>query len=847
MQELQPLLAHEAARVGDYELLGRLGEGGQGVVYLGRSSSGERVAVKMLHARFSGDVTARDRFLREVAAARKVAEFSTARVLDASTEGDRPFIVSEYVEGVSLDQLVRENGPRPAGALERLAVGTMAALAAIHRADVVHRDFKPSNVLLGLDGARVIDFGIAKALDATTASASGLIGTPAYMSPEQISGEAVGPASDLFAWAVTMVFAATGRLAFGGDTVPAIFHRILTKEPELPELDEPLGSLVRGCLAKDPSARPTAQEALLRLVRHQPDVRPAPAAQAPFPPSAGPATRPEGVLPRTLVETATEMEPAHPGRAAERSAPEPASGTAQPSGAAHPSGTAGPSGTARLGEPVLPADAAHPHEAAQYEAAQHEHAQHAAGHPHQAAHPHEAAPSGGSAHPNEASSNEAASSDPAGRPPRKAEPPRRSTPPGEAPHSEEAPPRGETAPPGHAAPGGSAVPGHAAPAVDAASGPATPPGQPPSPGRAAPADTPARPGQPAPPNGEAGSGHATPSGPGHGTPPHGPAPAAGHGTPPGGPGHGTPSGGPGHGTPPGGSASPGRAGQGAEEGSAPRKAAGTARRKRTGSRRNTPDEATAALQAVGDAATDPGIPPARRAMPAMPGKPGRTRRREDTAPVEPVPTALLPELNAARPTLTRKRRRLRPALLMATGAVLAGLSAVVIMPNLMSSSGNGGGSSVRQQYVDPGPITGQVEDPPVKQTTKAKARATVTLPALEGWHIDDAVAELEDLGLAVRLKSVPDEEAAMDIVISTSPASGRRLAKGSTVTIVVSAGPEGEQAVDPSQSPTTDPGDSGEQEPEPTEESTPEPQNPTPTTAEESPSPEPELTELKGG
>ncbi|MEU4329384.1 serine/threonine protein kinase [Nonomuraea dietziae] len=270
MQNVQPLLAHEAARMGDYELLGRLGEGGQGVVYLGRSASGELVAVKMLHARFSGDPAARDRFLKEVAAARRVAEFSTARVLDASTDGDRPYIVSEYVEGVSLDQLVRESGPRLSGALERLGVGTMAALAAIHRAGVVHRDFKPSNVLLGLDGARVIDFGIAKALDATTASASGLIGTPAYMSPEQISGETVGPPSDLFAWAVTMVFAATGRPAFGGDSVPAIFHRILTKEPDLPELSEPLGSLVAACLAKDPSARPTAAEALLRLVGHAP-------------------------------------------------------------------------------------------------------------------------------------------------------------------------------------------------------------------------------------------------------------------------------------------------------------------------------------------------------------------------------------------------------------------------------------------------------------------------------------------------------------------------------------------------------------------------------------------------
>jgi basic membrane protein A len=249
-------------------VLGRIGQGGQGTVYLAESSAGERVAIKVLHADQAMDENAQRRFLREVATARRVATFSTARVIDVSTAGHRPYIVSEYVEGDSLDQRVRERGPLTGDELVRLALGTAGALAAIHQAGVVHRDFKPSNVLLGPDGPRVIDFGIARALDSFTATSTGVAGTPAYMAPEQIANEQAGPPADVFSWAVTMVFAATGRLAFGGASVPAILNAVLTREPDIGGVPESLRSLLGQCLVKAPQARPTAAGIMLRLVGH---------------------------------------------------------------------------------------------------------------------------------------------------------------------------------------------------------------------------------------------------------------------------------------------------------------------------------------------------------------------------------------------------------------------------------------------------------------------------------------------------------------------------------------------------------------------------------------------------
>ncbi|SDI65371.1 serine/threonine-protein kinase [Nonomuraea jiangxiensis] len=250
--------------VGHYRVLKSLGRGGQGAVYLAAAPNGARVAVKVLHDLV--DETARARFVREVDAARRVATFSTARVLDVNISGLHAYIVSEYVEGPSLEQLVRKHGPRDEDSLTRLALSTAGALAAIHKAGVVHRDFKPSNVLIGHDGPRVIDFGIARALDQVTVTSGKVVGTPPYMSPEQLTGDAVGPASDVFSWAVTIMFAATGRPAFGEDTVPAVFNRVLTFHPDLSPLPPGLRGVVGTCLSKRPEDRPSASDVMLSII-----------------------------------------------------------------------------------------------------------------------------------------------------------------------------------------------------------------------------------------------------------------------------------------------------------------------------------------------------------------------------------------------------------------------------------------------------------------------------------------------------------------------------------------------------------------------------------------------------
>jgi len=261
----KPLEPGDPLRLGRFELLGRLGEGGQGVVYLGRGTNpGEdRVAVKVL--RSTVDATVLERLARELDAIHQVQPFVTAGVIEASAEGDRRFVVSEFIEGPTLQERVDARGPLPEGDLQRLAVGTATALTAIHGAGVMHRDFKPANVLLGPDGPRVVDFGIARLNDVPTIT-SGLIGTPSYVAPEQLAGARPTSAVDVFAWALTMIYAATGRLAFGADSVPAVMHRIMYEEPDLSGLPPSLRTIFRECLAKDPARRPTARDLLLRLV-----------------------------------------------------------------------------------------------------------------------------------------------------------------------------------------------------------------------------------------------------------------------------------------------------------------------------------------------------------------------------------------------------------------------------------------------------------------------------------------------------------------------------------------------------------------------------------------------------
>ncbi|MFD1930988.1 MULTISPECIES: serine/threonine-protein kinase [Nonomuraea] len=264
MPHAEPLREGDPAAVGPYRLLGRLGAGGQGVVYLAQGRDGRPVAVKVLR-----DGLADERFAKEIDAARRVEPFCIAQVLDASRSG-RPYIVTEYVEGPSLQQAGRHGGAD----LQRLAVATATALAAIHQAGVVHRDFKPANVLLGHGGPRVIDFGIARSVESGLTATSGIMGTPAYMSPEQLAGAAAGPATDVFAWASVIVFAATGSPPFGEDSLPAVINRILHNEPQLGDLPQPLRTIVLECLAKDPAHRPSMQDVLLRLLGGQGAGRP---------------------------------------------------------------------------------------------------------------------------------------------------------------------------------------------------------------------------------------------------------------------------------------------------------------------------------------------------------------------------------------------------------------------------------------------------------------------------------------------------------------------------------------------------------------------------------------------
>ncbi|MEV4568282.1 serine/threonine-protein kinase [Nonomuraea sp. NPDC049419] len=264
---MNPLLAGDPAEVDGHRVVGRLGQGGQGVVYLGEAPAGTPVAIKMLGPGLD-DPEARDRFRQEIGYARRVKAFCTAQVLASGEFAGTPYVVSEYVDGPALADVLVRRGPLRGAELRRLAIGTLTALAAIHQAGVVHRDFKPGNVLLSRHGPRVIDFGISRALEEIEADGQHIVGTPPYMAPEQFGGAPVGPAADMFAWAGTMVAAATGRPAFGTGELPALIARILTAEPDLGNLDGELRELAARCLDKDPDARPTATQALLTLLGH---------------------------------------------------------------------------------------------------------------------------------------------------------------------------------------------------------------------------------------------------------------------------------------------------------------------------------------------------------------------------------------------------------------------------------------------------------------------------------------------------------------------------------------------------------------------------------------------------
>jgi serine/threonine protein kinase len=244
--------------LGPYRLQDRLGEGGMGVVHLAQAPDGGLVAVKVLNPR-GDDVNGRRRLAREVETMRRVRSPYVAEVLDADVAGEFPYIVTRFVPGPTLEQLVRGRGPMSAAGLRRLACGTAEALAAIHAAGVVHRDLKPGNVMLAQDRPIVIDFGIAQAGDATRLTQTGLVmGTPGYLAPEVIEGQPSSPASDVHCWGATMAFAATGHLPFGGGSYESIFYRIVSGRADLEGVPAPLVPLISAALARDPAHRPSA-------------------------------------------------------------------------------------------------------------------------------------------------------------------------------------------------------------------------------------------------------------------------------------------------------------------------------------------------------------------------------------------------------------------------------------------------------------------------------------------------------------------------------------------------------------------------------------------------------------
>ncbi|GAA0300172.1 hypothetical protein GCM10010302_43430 [Streptomyces polychromogenes] len=257
---MDELLPHDPRWVGPYRLEGRLGGGGMGQVFLGTSPGGRPVAVKLIRAELAGTAQFRERFAREVEAARQVGGFHTAQVVDADPAAASPWLVTAFIPGPTLHRAVTENGPLDPTAALRLGAGLAEGLAAIHRCGLIHRDLKPGNVIVAEDGPRIIDFGIARAVDASSLTATGsVIGTYAYMSPEQIRADRAGPASDVFALGAVVAFAATGRGPFDAPSLPAVVQRILDEEPALDGIDGELRAVLTDCLAKDPADRPAVE------------------------------------------------------------------------------------------------------------------------------------------------------------------------------------------------------------------------------------------------------------------------------------------------------------------------------------------------------------------------------------------------------------------------------------------------------------------------------------------------------------------------------------------------------------------------------------------------------------
>jgi len=318
----QELLPRDPRQLGRYWLLGRLGGGGMGEVFLGRSPGGRLVAVKVVRSELAGQADFRRRFAREVAAARTVSGMFTAPVVDADPDAPVPWLATAYVPGLSLAETVTRHGPLPARSVLALAAGLAEGLGAIHAAGIVHRDLKPSNVLLAGDGPRIIDFGISQAAEASMLTGSGLVlGSPGFMSPEQARGQRVGPPSDVFTLGALLTFAATGQGPFGAAPSATLLYRVVFASPDTTGLPTELRPLVERCLAKDPHQRPSTEQILTELNTDPPAPGwlPEPITQA-FP--SHPPTEPGPVVPTaadgpsvppTIPPTGTQT----PGRRAE--------------------------------------------------------------------------------------------------------------------------------------------------------------------------------------------------------------------------------------------------------------------------------------------------------------------------------------------------------------------------------------------------------------------------------------------------------------------------------------------------------------------------------------------------
>lgn len=271
--------------VGPYRLLKRLGTGGQGTVYLGTDGGDEPVAVKVLDTDFADTGRLKTALNRELASAQSVAGFVTAQVITFDLDADPPYIVTEFVDGPTLYDEVREHrGPLHGSRLADVAIQTVIALEAIHAANVIHCDFKPGNIMLGPGGVKVIDFGIARAWEEVYQAASRVFGSAHFMSPEQADNRPLGPSTDMFSWGATMVFAATGDYPFPGFNPVAVALKIVQDEPDLHGFEGPLADLIRACLHKDPSRRPTAaqvRQALMAPATQQFSMPPEPPPSAP--------------------------------------------------------------------------------------------------------------------------------------------------------------------------------------------------------------------------------------------------------------------------------------------------------------------------------------------------------------------------------------------------------------------------------------------------------------------------------------------------------------------------------------------------------------------------------------